>query len=87
MAGGARRGTQGTFQPYVISSPPFTLWGRDILAQMGILLYSPDEKVSAQRLQMKYDPQKGLGKNQQGTLYPVELQINNQQLGLGYPNL
>ena len=54
---------------------------------MGIVLYSPDEKVSAQRLQMKYDPQKGLGKNQQGRLYPLELQINNQQVGLGYPNL
>ncbi|XP_043753346.1 endogenous retrovirus group K member 7 Pro protein-like [Cervus elaphus] len=79
-------GQQGIFQPYVISSLPLTLWGRDILAQMGILLYSPDEKVSAQMLQIKYDPQKGLGKKQQGRLYPVELQVNNQRLGLGYPN-
>ena len=31
---------------------PFSLWGRDILSQMGMLLYSPDEKVTNQMLQM-----------------------------------
>lgn len=31
----------GTFCPYVITTIPFTLWGRDILSQMGVLLYSP----------------------------------------------
>ena len=39
------KGAQGTFCPYVIPSLPFSLLGRDILSQMGMLLYSPDEKV------------------------------------------
>ena len=40
------RGAQGTFCPYVVPSLPFSLWGRDILSQMGMLLYSPVEKVT-----------------------------------------
>ena len=40
------KGAQGTFCPYVIPSLPFSLLGRDILSQMGMLLYSPDEKVT-----------------------------------------
>ena len=31
---------------YVIPSIPLSLWGRNILSQMGMLLYSPDEKVT-----------------------------------------
>ena len=31
--------TRGTFQPYVVPSLPFTLWGRDVLSQMGVLLF------------------------------------------------
>ena len=33
---------QGTFCPYVVPSLPFSLWGKDILSQTGMLLYSPD---------------------------------------------
>ena len=36
------KGAQNTFCPYVIPSLPFSLWGRDILFQMGMLLYSPN---------------------------------------------
>ena len=28
--------TCGTFQPYVVPSLPFTLWGRDVLFQIGV---------------------------------------------------
>lgn len=31
--------TCGTFQPYVVPSFPFTLWGRDVLSQTGVLLF------------------------------------------------
>ena len=40
------KGAQGTFCSYVVPSLPFSLWGREILSQMGMLLYSPDEKVT-----------------------------------------
>ena len=60
--------TRGNFQPYVVPSLPFTLWGRDALSRMGMPLYSPDEKVTAQMLQMGYDPSKGLGKHQERKL-------------------
>ena len=50
--------TCGTFQPYVVPSLPFTLSGRDVLSQMGALLFSPEEKVTSQMLHMGYDPSK-----------------------------
>ena len=59
------KGAQGTFCLYVIPSLPFSLWGRDILSQMGMLLYNPDEKVTNKMLQMRYNPDKGPGKHQQ----------------------
>ena len=63
--------TCGTFQPYAVPSLPFTLWGRDVLSQMGVLLFSPDDKVTSQMLQMGYDPSKGLGKQQSGIIEPL----------------
>ena len=81
------KGAQDTFCPYVIPSLPFSLWGRDILSQMGMLLYSPDEKVTNQMLQMRYNPDKGLGKDQQGIVSPLETVPNKNGEGLGYSNL
>ena len=66
------KGAQGTFCPYVIPSLPFSLWGRDILSQMGMLLYNPDEKVTNKMLQMRYNPDKVLGKDQQVIVSPLE---------------
>ena len=66
------KGAQGTFCPYVIPSLPFSLWGRDILSQMGMLLYNPDEKVTNLMLQMRYNPDKVLGKDQQVIVSPLE---------------
>ena len=81
------KGAQGTFCPYVIPSLPFSLWGRDILSQMGMLLYSPDEKVTNQMLQMRYNPDKGLGKDQQGIVSPLEMVPNKNREGLGCSHL
>lgn len=81
------KGAQGTFCLYVIPSLPFSLWGRDILPQMGLLLYSPDKKVTSQMLQMRYNPDKGLGEDQQKTVSPLEMIPNKNTEGLGYSNL
>ena len=81
------KGTLGTFCPYVVPSVPFSLWGRDILSKMGMLLYSPDEKVTNQMLQIRYNPDKGLGKDQQGIVSPLEVVPNKNREGLGNSNL
>ena len=73
------RGAQGTFCPYVVPSLPFSLWGRDILSQMGMLLYSPDEKVTNQMLQMRYNPDKALGKDQQAIVPPFKVVPNKNR--------
>ena len=77
---------QGTFCPYVIPSLPFSLWGRDVLSQMGMLLYSPDEKVTNQMLQMRYNPDKALGKDQQAIVPPFKVVPNKNRESLGYSN-
>ena len=79
--------TCGTFQPYVVPSIPFTLCERDILSQMGVLLFRPDEKVTSQMLHMGYDPSKGLGKQQEGIIEPICSTPRQLRAGLGYPNL
>ena len=71
----------------MVPSLPFSLWGRDILSQMGMLLYSPDEKVTNQMLKMRYNPDKGLGKDQQVIVSPLETVLNKNTEGLGYSNL
>lgn len=70
---------KGTFCPYVIPSIPFSLWRRDVLTQMGMLLYSPNDKVSYQMLQMKYNPDKGMGKNEKGQKEPIVVKEKKEQ--------
>ena len=77
--------TCGTFQPYVVPSLLFSLWGRDVLSQMGVLLFSPDNKVTSQMLQMGYDPSERLGK-QTEIIEPI-CPTRQLRTGLGYPNL
>ena len=81
------KGAQGTFCPYVVPSLPFSLWGRDILSQMGMLLYSPDENVTNQMLQIRYNPDKRLGKDKKGIVSPLETFPNKNREHLGYSNL
>ena len=54
---------------------------------MGMLLFSPDDKVTFQMLQMGYDPSKGLGKQQTGIIEPICPTPRQLRTGLGYPNL
>ena len=54
---------------------------------MGMLLYSPGEKVTNQMLQMRYNPDKGFGKDQQGIVSSLEMVPNKNREGLGYSNL
>ena len=58
-----------------------------MLSQMGLLLFSPDEKVTSQMLHMGYDPSKGLGNQQEGIIEPICPTPQQQHTGLGYPNL
>ena len=46
-------GNSGQIQPYVMSNLPVTLWGRDLLSQMGIIMCSPNEAVTKQMLRQK----------------------------------
>ena len=78
--------TRGKFQPYVVPSLPFSLWGRDVPSQMGMLLFSPDDKVTSQMLLMGYDPSKGLGKQQTGIIEPICPTPRKLRTGLRYPN-
>lgn len=77
-------GTHGSVTPYVVPDLPFNLWGRDILSQMGVLLYSPSDQITAQMLDMGYIPGKGLGKHNQGKEWPVDPKGNTGTKGLGY---
>ncbi|KAJ1058358.1 hypothetical protein K5549_021396, partial [Capra hircus] len=86
LAWSDEKGAQGTFCPYVVPSLPFSLSGRDILSQMGMLLYSPDEKVTNQMLQMRYNPDKALGKDQQAIVPPFKVVPNKNRESLGYSN-
>ena len=71
----------------MVPSLPFSLWGRDILSQMGMLLYSPDKKVTNQMLQMRYNPDKALGEDQQKIVSALEVVPNKNTEGQGYSNL
>ena len=54
---------------------------------MGMLLYSPDENVTNQMLQIRYNPEKGLGKDQKGVVSPLQTVPNKNREPLGYSNL
>ena len=81
------KGAQGIFCPYVIPLLPFSLWGRDVFSQMGMLLYSPDENVTNQMLQIRYNTDKGLDKDQKGIVSPLQTVPNKNREHLGYSNL
>ena len=41
-------GNSGKIQPYVMPHLPITLWGRDLLSQMGLMICSANEAVTKQ---------------------------------------
>ena len=56
----------GQIQPYVMPNLPTTLWGRDLLSQMGLIMCSPHVVVTKQMLEQGFLPGQGLGKEGQG---------------------
>jgi hypothetical protein len=55
-----RDGKSGKIQLYVMSNLPVTLWGRDLLSQMGVIMYSPNEVMIKQMFRQKPLPGHGL---------------------------
>ena len=53
-------GKSGKIQLYVMSNLPVTLWGTDLLSQMGIIMYSPKEMVTKQTFRQGPLPGHGL---------------------------
>jgi hypothetical protein len=49
-----------------MSNLPITLWRRDLLLQMGLIMCSPNEAVTKQTLGQGFLPGEGLGKEEQG---------------------
>lgn len=77
-------GHAGQFIPYVLDLP-FSLWGRDILSDMGYQLsniYSPESRQLM--LKMGFRPDLGLGKNLQGRKSPVPARKDTDGEGLGF---
>lgn len=79
-------GNTGHVRPFIVPGLPVNLWGRDILSQMGVLMFSPSAAVTHQMLTQGFIPGKGLGKNNQGDPTPVKVEPRAPRTGLGYSN-
>jgi hypothetical protein len=77
-------GCSGTFLLYVQKELPANLLGRDVLEEMGAILYSPRAKISNMILQQGFDPCKGLRKSQQGMRDPISSMPCPPRMRLGY---
>jgi hypothetical protein len=73
----------GQFQPY-ISHLPVNLCGQDILKDMGLLILSPNQKVTQMILSQGFDPRAGLGAQRQGITQPIEPIQKTNCHGLGF---
>lgn len=80
----APEGQEGSFVPYVLPLP-VNLWGRDILAELGLKLMN-EYSLPAQRMvrDMGYVPGKGIGKHHQGTTEPIQPTAKLDRHGLGF---
>lgn len=56
-----REGNSGLIKPFIIPQLPVSLWGRDLLSQMKVMMCSPNEVVTAQMLAQGFSPGKGQG--------------------------
>ena len=61
-------GKSGNIQPYVMPNLPVTLWGRDLLSQMGVILCSSKEMVTEQTFRQGPLPDRGLIKKGQSNV-------------------
>jgi hypothetical protein len=78
------KGNSGQIQPLVMSNLPVTLWGRDLLSQMGLIMCSPNEAVTKQMLRQEFLPGQGLGKEGQGIKTFEGPKPHSNTRGLGY---
>ncbi|XP_042544335.1 endogenous retrovirus group K member 7 Pro protein-like [Dipodomys spectabilis] len=78
---------KGTVQLYVVETLPVNLWGRDILSQMKLIMYSPNELVTQQILNQGFRPGQGLGKHSQGPKEPIQVEVKIIPFRMGYKNL
>ena len=79
-------GHSGQFQPYVLAVP-VSLWGRDLLKEMGFILTNEGSYSTKARdimLDMVYVPEKGLGRSLQGRASPVQVHRKNDCAGLSF---
>ena len=81
-AGEMRRSVQDKFSR--MSDLPVTLWGRDLLSQMGIIMCSPNEAMTKQMLRQGFLPGHGLGKKGRGIKTFEAPQPHSNTRGLGY---
>ena len=67
-----------------MSNLPVTLWGRDLLSQMGIIMCSPKEMVTKQMLRQGLLPGHGLKKKGQGIKTFEDPKPHSNTRGLEY---
>lgn len=79
-----QEGHSGVMKPYVLELP-ISLWGRDLLKDMGFKL-SNEYSDSAQRMMqdMGYVPGFGIGKYLQGRRNPISTQQRQKRQGLSF---
>ena len=63
---------------------PVTLWGRDLLSQMGVILCSSKEMVTEQTFRQGPLPDRGLIKKGQGIKTFEDPKPHSNTRGLGY---
>jgi hypothetical protein len=77
-------GNSGQIQPYVTPHLPITLWGRDLLSQMGLARCSPNEVMTKQMLRQGFLPGQGLGKEGQNIKTFERPKPHSNTRSLGY---
>lgn len=74
----------GVMQPYVLDLP-VSLWGRDLLKDMGFKLSNEYSPASQKMMKtMGYHPNYGIGKYLQDIKEPIQMQQKNSRQGLGF---
>lgn len=79
-----REGHSGVMQPYVLELP-VSLWGRDLLKNMGFKLSNEYSDFTQRMMQdMGYAPGFGIGKYLQGHRSPMPFQQRQKKQGLSF---
>lgn len=79
-----QEGHSGVLQPYVLELP-ISLWGRDLLKDMGFKLSNEYSPISQKIMKdMGFHPSFGMGRQLQGKKSPIQVQQRNPRQGLGF---